>query len=79
MTSGRSSDRSLPIVPPGAPHWVTPELMEETLRIWQPFYPDRLIPEDALEIIMGADRMFDLLSKGPSHEAVRRAGQSQQP
>ena len=64
-------------VPAGAPPWVTAELIEHTLRVWQPFYPEQLIPEDALEIIMGADRMFDLLSKGHHDETIRRTGESQ--
>lgn len=74
------SDRSPPplTVPAGAPHWVTVELLEHTLRVWQPFYPDQLIPVDALEIIMGADRMFELLSKGLGDETIRRTGESQQ-
>lgn len=65
------------VVPAGAPHWVTLELIEQTIRTWQPFYADQLIPEDALEIIMGADRMFDLLSKGHHNETIRRTGESQ--
>ncbi len=65
-------------VPAGAPQWITVELLEHTIRIWQPFYPDQLISEDALEIIMGADRMFELLSKGHGDETIRCTGESQQ-
>lgn len=63
-------------VPPGAPRWVTPELIEHTIRVWQQFYPDQLIPEDALVIIMGVSRITDVLS-GTDHETVRRPGPSQ--
>ncbi len=66
-------------VPGGAPPWVTPELIEHTLRVWQPFYRDQLIPDDALEIIMGMGRMVDVLSSGEGHETIRRTGESQQP
>ena len=67
------------VVPGGAPPWVTLELIEHTLRVWQPFYRDQLIPEDALEIIMGMGRMVDVLSSGGGHETIRRTGESQQP
>ena len=66
-------------VPPGAPPWVSRELIEHTLRIWQPFYIAPLMPEDALEIIMSADRMFELVSRGFKGETVRRTGTRQQP
>lgn len=65
-------------VPTGAPTWITAELIEHTIRIWQPFYEHRLISEQAVEIIMSAGRMVDLLSSGDDHEAVRRTGKSQQ-
>ena len=66
-------------VPAGAPSWVTPERIEHTLRVWQPFYQDQLIPEDALEIIMNVGRLVNVLSLGGRHETVRRPGPSQQP
>ena len=66
-------------VPVGAPPWVTRELIEHTLHIWQSFYAAPLIPEDALEIIMSADRMMELLSRGRRDETVRRAGKGEQP
>jgi hypothetical protein len=65
-------------VPVGAPQWVTVELIEHTIRVWQPFYPDQLIPDDALEIIMSVGRIVDVLS-GDDHETVRRSSTGQQP
>lgn len=65
-------------VPPGTPAWITAELIEHTLRTWQPFYEDQLIPEQAVEIIMSVDRMMDVLSSEGDYEAVRRTGESQQ-
>ena len=71
------------VVPSGAPSWVTAELLQKTLEVWQPYYEQELIPEDALAIIMGAGQMFDCLSprpsKGHSHEEIRRPGTRQQP
>jgi hypothetical protein len=70
---------TLVAVPAGAPAWVTPELIEHTLRVWQPFYQDQLIPEDALAIIMSVGRLVDVLSGVTHHETVRRTRPSQQP
>lgn len=50
------------MTPPGAPSWITAELVELTLRTWQPFYETQLTPEDALAIIMVVGRMFEALS-----------------
>lgn len=66
------------IVPAGAPSWVTAELIELTLKTWQPFYSHQLIESDALEMIAGVDRLFGVVSRGRSNEAVRGAGESQQ-
>jgi hypothetical protein len=66
-------------VPPGAPAWVTSELIEHTLRVWQPFYRDQLIPEDALEIIRSIGNIVDVLTSGADHEAVRRISSREQP
>jgi len=70
---------ALPAVPSGAPAWVTPELIQKTLDVWQPYYEEELIPEDALAIIMGTTELLHSLSQGHSHEAVRRTGPREQP
>lgn len=75
----RSHQPAAVAVPPGAPHWVTLELIEQTIQTWQPFYADQLIPEDALGIIMGVSRMVNELSNGDSHEAIRRTRTGKQP
>lgn len=51
-------------VPPGAPNWVTPKLVEQTIRVWQPYYSDPLTPETALAIIQSVGRMIEVLSEG---------------
>jgi hypothetical protein len=66
-------------VPSGAPTWVTLELIEQTLRVWQPFYQDQLISEDALEIIMSVGLLIEALSVGGYRETVHRPGSGQQP
>lgn len=49
-------------VPAGAPTWITPELIAQTLRVWQRYYEKPLTPEDALEIITSAGRLMDALA-----------------
>jgi len=51
-----------PPVPAGSPRWVTPELLADTLRVWQPYYGD-LTPDDALAIIMNVGNLFDALRR----------------
>jgi hypothetical protein len=43
---------------------VTPELIEQTIRVWQPRYGEPLTPDDALAIILNVGRLFEVLSRG---------------
>jgi hypothetical protein len=52
------------IVPAGSPHWITPELVEATIRTWQPYYEEVLTPEEAVTMILTVGRLFDALSPG---------------
>ncbi len=78
-TEPKSDEPEAVRVPAGAPCWITPELIEHTLRVWQPYYENQLIPEGALEIMMGVSRLVEVLSRGVDDEAVRRPGPRQQP
>jgi hypothetical protein len=49
-------------VPAGAPRWVTPELLADTLRVWQPYYGN-LTSHDALTIILNVGNLFDALRR----------------
>ncbi len=64
MTDSPSSAIGSPLqaiaVPAGAPRWVTPELLADTLRVWQPYYGN-LTPQDALNIIVNVGNLFDVL------------------
>lgn len=53
-------------LPAGAPDWVTAELIEHTIRVWQPRYPEPLTRDDALAIILNVGRLFEVLSRGAS-------------
>ena len=46
------------------PRWVTRELIELTIRVWQPYYKALLSAEDALTMILTAGRLFGALSQG---------------
>jgi hypothetical protein len=50
-------------VPPGAPAWVTRELIERTIRVWQPYYKAILSSEDALAMILNVGRLWGVLSR----------------
>jgi hypothetical protein len=53
-------------VPAGAPRWVMVELIEQTIRVWQPYYANPLTVDDALAIMLAAVRLMESLSrKGP--------------
>ena len=71
-TFGRKGSSDLPgeesprrrIVPPGAPAWITDELIELTLRTFQPRYDAKLTPEDAMEMLVTFSRVADVLREG---------------
>ena len=46
-------------VPVGAPAWVTPELLEETISTWQVHYGGPMTPDEALDIVLNTVRLFD--------------------
>jgi hypothetical protein len=50
------------ILPAGAPDWITPELIEATIRTWQPYYEATLTPEEAVTILLDVGRLFEALS-----------------
>ncbi len=49
-------------VPSGAPDWVTAELLEEAIQVWQPYYEHGLDAEDALEITLSVGRLAEVIS-----------------
>ena len=59
-------------VPPGAPAWVTAELLAHTLAAWQPYYAAPLTATDALEILLNVGQLIDALGTA-EHEKVRGA------
>ena len=53
-------------VPAGAPVWVTSELIDHTLRVWQPYYAEPLTADDALAIIQNISQLIEVVSREPS-------------
>ena len=54
------------IVPAGTPDWITLELIEATIRVWQPYEAEILSPEEAVTMIQSVGRLFQALSSGSS-------------
>jgi hypothetical protein len=54
------------IVPAGTPDWITAELIEQTIRVWQPYYQAVLTPEEAVTMIQSVGRLYQALSSGSS-------------
>lgn len=55
----KSAARGTP--PPGLPAWITPELVERTIAVWQPYYAGTLSTDDAIEILRNCERLFAAL------------------
>jgi hypothetical protein len=58
-------NRSPTVVLPGTPEWVTPELIDHTIRVWQPHYETPLTPDEAVTMILSVGRLFGVISRGP--------------
>lgn len=46
------------------PVWITPALIADTLRVWQPYYRQKLTERDALDILLAVGNLFDAIGKG---------------
>lgn len=58
----KSATKPNVLLPPGTPDWVTAELVEQTLEVWQPRYETPLSAEDAVRILVGASRLIQTLA-----------------
>ncbi len=52
------------IIPAGTPDWITAELIEKTIRVWQPYYQAVITPEEAVTMIQNVGRLYEALSSG---------------
>lgn len=55
-------------VPPATPAWVTTALVQRTLAVWQPRYPQKLTVADAVEVLVTVGRLFGVLREGVPHD-----------
>ena len=44
------------------PEWITPELIDETVRVWQPYYTHALSEQEAVDILCSVSRMVEILA-----------------
>lgn len=70
----RTSESHEVRVPPGAPAWVTPELIQHTLRVWQPYYEHPLTTQDALAMILNTGRIVNALTEAGSNTSSSESG-----
>ncbi|MCE9604483.1 MAG: hypothetical protein K8U03_06205 [Planctomycetia bacterium] len=65
MPRGSQAERSATVptasLPPGAPAWVTTELLANTIAVWQPYYSEPLSDQTALDLVLGVGRLFAAL------------------
>jgi hypothetical protein len=50
-------------VPAGTPAWVSADLIDHTIRVWEPYYGRRLTREDAVEILIAVGNLADALGR----------------
>lgn len=48
-------------LPAGTATWITPELVTLTLKVWQPFYRERLSAKDAVAMLAAVGRLLPFL------------------
>lgn len=60
------------------PDWVTRDLLEETIAVWQPYYNGCLTDRDAIEILTSIGLLMDALGD-TDDEAVPGAGEGLEP
>lgn len=82
MPGGSQAERSAAVpkasLPPGAPAWVTAELLANTVAVWQPYYLDPLTDQAALDLVLGVGRLFAALGdidENPQEIPSSRPGQ----
>ena len=46
----------------GAPAWITPQVVTDTLRVFRPLYKKPLTPTDAVEMILNVGNLSEVLS-----------------
>lgn len=63
LTDDQSAAGDSHAADPATPAWITPELIAETIRVWQPYYRDPLAPEDAVVMMQSVGRLLKVLRR----------------
>lgn len=50
-------------LPAGTPTWITADLIRLTLKVWQKHYAKPLSIQDAVTIVLNAERLFGVLAR----------------
>lgn len=66
------------VMPLECPSWISEQLIQETVRVWQPYYAEPLTREDAIAMITTVGRLFSILTRGDCDETVCGTGTSEQ-
>lgn len=61
MTQSTFSGQDSGTVPPGTPAWITRELIDKTISVWQRFYSAQLSAADAVEMLISVGNLFAVL------------------
>ncbi len=61
MTPPNISGQDPGAVPPGTPSWITRDLIDKTISVWQRFYSARLTAADAVEMLISVGNLFGVL------------------
>ena len=60
-----------------APRWVKPELVRDTIQLFEPRYKRPLTPEEIREMTVGAGRFLDVVKQVELNETIRGDGESE--
>ena len=60
-----------------APRWVKPELVRDTIQLFEPRYKRPLTPEEIREMIVRAECFLDVAKQADLNETFRGDGESE--
>jgi hypothetical protein len=61
--NGRLAPQEQTALPAGTPVWITTELVQLTLKVWQKHYKEPLSTQDAVTILLNAGQLFGVLAR----------------
>lgn len=61
-TTNDSTGKAI-LLPAATPGWITAELVELTIRVWQPYYRETLSVEEAIDILRRTGALLTILPR----------------